>query len=670
MLLVIEDLQWSDPTSAELVASAFRKASGHTLFLLALARPEVHDVLPQFARDVSAEEVRLGGLVRRAAERLVRAALGDRVDDRVVARIVELSDGNAFYLEELVRWVAEGRGTEPGSARQLPESVVAMAQVRLLRLDEEARRALRVGSVLDGAFGPEDLAPMLGLGDGGPLGGLLERLARDEVLTEIDGGRFTFRHALLRAAAYATLTETDRLRAHALAGALLVARGEPDPLVVARHFEIAGDGPRAITWLVRAAREALDVGSVDDVQSLVARAVAAGAEGEELGLCCSLEAFAHGRRGEWTLAVPAATRALELLPRGSSAWFRTAGALVFAESNAGKLEATVGILSAVLGLSEVPEPSPAYGRTVGVLVSALVFAGQVDIAAQLLAGLERAASTVARGSLPLFDVYAATARSVFALSGKNDLEAALVESARAFAGLDHVADSMATILACTARGRALIDVGRYDEAEAVVERARAEAARTGSTYMGEWAETIGASGRVLAGDTRDLRARLAPIVSGPSPVLSALSRLSLALIALDEGSLDEASLEVDLAARAFAPPFVQSIVCAHRARIALARGDAARALAEASEGIGLRAHAGGVLVDLSWLRYAKARALLDLGREDEADAALRDALAHLDATMRALDPEDRARFTRVPPNALTLALAVDRQIAAASTVTP
>ena len=59
------------------------------------------------------------------------------IDDDSVARIVEQSEGNAFYLEELIRWVAEGRGDV------LPETILAMAQSRLKRLETDARRILR-----------------------------------------------------------------------------------------------------------------------------------------------------------------------------------------------------------------------------------------------------------------------------------------------------------------------------------------------------------------------------------------------------------------------------------------------------------------------------------------------------------------------------------------------
>jgi hypothetical protein len=66
-----------------------------------------------------------------------------------VARIALRADGNAFYLEELIRAVAEGKVGE------LPETVLAMMQGRLAALDPEQRRVLRAGSLFGDAFAIE-----------------------------------------------------------------------------------------------------------------------------------------------------------------------------------------------------------------------------------------------------------------------------------------------------------------------------------------------------------------------------------------------------------------------------------------------------------------------------------------------------------------------------------
>jgi hypothetical protein len=146
LLVVVEDLHWGDLPSVRLIDAALRAVENGPLMVLALARPEVHEVFPRAFGDRRVMEIRLGPLTRRAAEQLGREALGDRVDPDKLKKMVELADGNAFFLEELIRTVHEGTDA------QLPDTVLAMVQARLERLEPEARRVLRAASVFGAVF--------------------------------------------------------------------------------------------------------------------------------------------------------------------------------------------------------------------------------------------------------------------------------------------------------------------------------------------------------------------------------------------------------------------------------------------------------------------------------------------------------------------------------------
>ncbi len=78
LLLVLEDLQHGDSPSIELVDAALRTDPEKPLMVLALARPEIHDRFPRLFAERDVQEVRLGPLTRRAAERLVGDALAQR----------------------------------------------------------------------------------------------------------------------------------------------------------------------------------------------------------------------------------------------------------------------------------------------------------------------------------------------------------------------------------------------------------------------------------------------------------------------------------------------------------------------------------------------------------------------------------------------------------------
>src|SRR5213075_820205 len=101
-------------------------------------------------------------------ERLVKLTLGARASEQAVDRIVERADGNAFFLEELIRSLGEG-----GSGA-LPETVLGMVQARLDALGPDARRVLRAGSVFGATFWRGGVEALLGHTP--DLDGVLERL--------------------------------------------------------------------------------------------------------------------------------------------------------------------------------------------------------------------------------------------------------------------------------------------------------------------------------------------------------------------------------------------------------------------------------------------------------------------------------------------------------------
>jgi tetratricopeptide (TPR) repeat protein len=258
VVLSIEDLHWADPPSVRLLDAALARLAERPLMVVALARPEVHDVFPSLWQQRDVHELRLAKLTRRAAEALVRAMMGPEARPERVAKIVEQAEGNAFHLEESVRAVLRAGDSD----ELLPETALALAQARLERLAPDDRRLLRAASTFGetawtGALGALlQFAPEL-------VSERVETLVAHEFLTVRAGSRFAgetevaFRHALLRDAAYATFVDRDRALAHRLAGHWLESVGESDAGVIALHLQ-RGDSPgEAFPWFVRAVRQAI-----------------------------------------------------------------------------------------------------------------------------------------------------------------------------------------------------------------------------------------------------------------------------------------------------------------------------------------------------------------------------------------------------------------------------
>jgi serine/threonine protein kinase/tetratricopeptide (TPR) repeat protein len=241
LLLVIEDLHWSDTPSVQLVDTALQRLREQPFMVLALARPEVRELFPKLWQASAAQEVRLDPLSRKACKILAREVLGDTVPEARIERAVEQAAGNAFFLEEILRAVAEGAGGA------LPDTVLAMMQSRLEALEPEARGLMRAASVIGEAFWPGGVAALRG----NPLEvakindwltaltdrEFLRRRSDSKLPSELE---YTFRHALVREAAYASFKEEERVLGHRLAAEWLEQACERDGLNPAEHSAMIG----------------------------------------------------------------------------------------------------------------------------------------------------------------------------------------------------------------------------------------------------------------------------------------------------------------------------------------------------------------------------------------------------------------------------------------------
>ncbi|MBK9262282.1 MAG: hypothetical protein IPM54_21060 [Polyangiaceae bacterium] len=329
MLLVLEDLQWGDRPTVRFVDAVLRNWADRPLLVLALARPEVEDVFPTLWSDRSVNVIRLRPLSRKASERLVEQAFNERLDPNLLARIIARAEGNAFYLEELVRALADGPKATMNDGADLPETVLAMVQSRVEALSVENRRYLRAASVFGEVFHLSGLATLLGMKSQTPafqsaVDDLVERelIQRQEQSRFAGEVQFAFRHALIRESAYTMLTENDRKLGHRLGGRWLEEHGEPDAMVLAHHFERSDEPMRAVGAYRRAAEHALEA---DDLEAAIARAergIIRGATGDELGALRLAQAEAHNWRGELAVSEERAMEAARLFVPGTVLWFR------------------------------------------------------------------------------------------------------------------------------------------------------------------------------------------------------------------------------------------------------------------------------------------------------------------------------------------------------------
>ena len=660
LVLVLEDLHWGDAPSLDLLDASLRVLEGRPLFVLALGRPELHETFPALWAARSVQEVRLGPLPRRASEQLVRDVLGDVPAD-VVTRLRDRSAGNAFFLEEILRATAEGRGDD------LPETVLAMALSRLERLDGEDRRLLRAASVFGDTFWRGGLSRLLGAPSREALDEALASLERREWIVKPPASagafreerRYAFRHALHREAAYGMLTADDCALGHRLAGAWLEDAGETSPMTLAAHFERGGEPARAAHWYQRAADQALAGNDLAGAVDRVDRALACGAAGEALGALSLTRAVAHNWRGEHAEADRWATAALEALPRETRPWYAAVESAAWAAGARGDA-ARVLAVSALLTPAPAA-PTPAYRAVAVASVAPWLFLN--DVAASRTLGDEL---TALAGRFPDDPEARASIHQWLGMRAHFEGHPSRFrrEIALSIASFDEAGDLRRACLQRVNAAFASLELGAYADAADVARRASSDARRLGLlSVAGAAASTLGAAlsrlGDLPAARAALEEARPALLTQGNARAEGSLL-CYLAATHQRAGDLPAAETEARRALLVLADtPLLLPWARALLGSILLAAARPAEALEQARQGHDDLEAQGQLEEGEAVVRLAYAEALAAVGEHSNAGVALTAARTRLlFRAARIDDPEARRSFLEnVEENARTLALA-------------
>jgi eukaryotic-like serine/threonine-protein kinase len=656
VLLVLEDLHWGDVSTIKFIDAALASLRDQRLMVLAVARPEVHELFPKLWEKRRAQELRLHPLTRRASEQLVREALGSVASAATVDILVERANGNAFYLEELIRAVAEGKGTA------LPETVLAMVQSRLEGLDPEARRILRAASVFGQTFWVGGVSALLGRA---AVQGLLSILAERELLTHRSGGRFpgeveySFRHALVRESAYGMLTERDRAVGHRLAGKWLSAVGEVDAMILAEHFERGGARRRAAACYSRAAEQALEG---NDFEGAVARAeqgIGCGARGSLLGQLRRAQADAHHWLGAFARSKEAGEEALRWLPARTAPWYGAADRVGSAYHRLGEREHLLSLTATLRAHRPLPQAEEEHAIACARISILVMYRGRLDIAASLLDELE--AMGAGRSSVIVAaKLHAARAwRALF----HGDFAMFLRATDESMEQQERLGDLRTACTLRTNTGYAFALLGCYEDAEQRLRDALAAATRMGlkstaPAVMSTFSFVLARLGAFEEAQTM-AGAAIAALNAQGDLRLEGVSRIYLATILRCTGDLAAAEAEagraIDLLSAT--PPF-QPYALATLADVLLARGRVPDALDRAARAVEQVRALEHVQDGEAFARVVYAEALEASLDHAAARAAIAEAESRLLAQAEKIsEPALRQSFlSRVPENARILQL--------------
>ena len=265
LLVALDDVQWADPSSAEVLRFVLRRLEDEPVAVLATVRERPVEAPLELDRAFAAfRRFTVGPLSVGAIHRLLWGRLALNLPRPLLLRVHEIVGGNPFFALELGRGLVDGTIRVDGTDVALPESLIALVTERLRALPARVRETLVAVAAL--------AAPSVVLLEAlGPAVVDDIELAQERGVLELDGDRIRFTHPLLAPACYTAMPLHRRRRLHRR-----LAELDVDPEERARHLAIAATGPdeEIAAALETAATQARARGATQAAAELAQRAVA------------------------------------------------------------------------------------------------------------------------------------------------------------------------------------------------------------------------------------------------------------------------------------------------------------------------------------------------------------------------------------------------------------
>lgn len=296
LLLLVDDLQWSDQDTFEWLHYLLRFDSGAKLLILATvrtgamsARDDLQALILDLRREDLLTELALGPLDPEATARLARHLTGQEIDADAAGRLYRNTEGNPLFIVETLReggatWMEAGETTTnatvlnipAGASVSLPPRAHAVISARLAQLTPTAQDLAGLAATIGRAFTSVAVVKA-SEADEEKVTDALDELWRRQIIRDQADGRFYFSHEKIREVAYAGISPARRALLHRRVARTLkdMYRDDLDSISgqLAAHYERAGMLDESARYYLRAAELAQQVYAHSEAISLLQRGV-------------------------------------------------------------------------------------------------------------------------------------------------------------------------------------------------------------------------------------------------------------------------------------------------------------------------------------------------------------------------------------------------------------
>jgi DNA-binding CsgD family transcriptional regulator len=280
-VLIVDDIQWADRSTLDLLAFLSRNVRTARFMLVTTLRSDElesrSNVLPlvaELSRQPRSERIDLDRLTRREVADQLAGILGHTAAPALVDRVYNLSQGNAFFVEELLAAGVSGSS--------VPQTLRDVAAARTGVLDRHAAELLRLASAAGRSFSESVLSSVAEIEDA-IFRGALHDLVDHQLLVRTVGTAgelFMFRHVLIQELAYGDLLPSERARVHAACARSLedtLSQSGPDPTLAAElayHWQATDNLEKALRASIIAGLAAQRTGARKEASEQFRRAIA------------------------------------------------------------------------------------------------------------------------------------------------------------------------------------------------------------------------------------------------------------------------------------------------------------------------------------------------------------------------------------------------------------
>lgn len=288
LLLVLDDMQWSDQDTFEALMYLFQQRFfGTCCFCTIITRTEIQDhqiyhILFNSDEHKEIPRISLGPLTRPETSGLAKHLLGKTLAEGFIDRLYKATGGNPLFIIETINTLLISINKIPDSSQEdipLTDSLSAIILEKEKYLSSSAREVLSIAAVYGMEF-QFDVLEQMRFCESGLLVHCLEELEEKQFIHPLSGSgslaQYAFNHNLIRDSLISRLSQARLFQLHEqIARAMTVLKGSLNnrqSSIIARHFEAAGKSVQAFQYWVKAGLYARSLFSIHEAFNSFQRA--------------------------------------------------------------------------------------------------------------------------------------------------------------------------------------------------------------------------------------------------------------------------------------------------------------------------------------------------------------------------------------------------------------